>query len=447
VGGLADHLTGDGGVTEMLTDLKIKNEGKGSSRREIPDGKIAGLYLVIQTTGAKSWAVRYRVDGKPKKLTIGPYPAIDLAVARRKAQEALGEVAGGSDPSATKIAAREVRKAAESTADRVAEVSETFITRYVKRNAGGSWARESERLLRKEVIPALGKKRLGEVKKSEVHAMLDAIVDRGAPIVANRALAIFRRLCNWAIERGIISLSPCDKIKAPAIEESRDRVLTDDEIRRAWGAFESIGWPFGPIAKLLLLTGARRDEIGSATWGEIDLAAKTWTIVKERSKNGAAHEIPLSDGAVAIFKGLPKIAPKRDDNGKLFSSFIFTTTGMTAVSGFSKAKEDIDAAMLAALRAEAEKGADVESPARWTFHDLRRTAASGMARLGIPPHVVEAVLNHKSGMIKGVAAVYNRYSYATEKRQALDAWARRLNSIASPARTMSVVEAVSAVQP
>jgi integrase len=259
-------------------------------------------------------------------------------------------------------------------------------------------------------------------------------VDRGAPIVANRTLAIFRRLCNWSVERGIIAFSPCDKIKAPAAEESRDRVLTDDEIRLAWGAFDSVGWPFGPIAKLLLLTGARRDEVASARWSEIDLAAKTWTIAKERSKNGVAHEVPRSDAAARILAELPRIGERKD-------ALVFSTTGRTAVSGFSKAKEQIDAAMLDALKGAA---GDVEAPTRWTFHDLRRTAASGMAGLSIPPHVVEAVLNHKSGTIKGVAAVYNRYSYAAEKRAALDAWARRIDAVVNPAPVSNVVDLVKA---
>jgi integrase len=174
--------------------------------------------------------------------------------------------------------------------------------------------------------------------------MLDAIVDRGAPIVANRTLAIFRRLCNWSIERGIITVSPCDKIKAPAAEESRDRVLSDGEVRLAWGVFGGMGWPFGPIAKLLLLIGARRDEVASARWSEIDLAAKMWTIAKERSKNGAAHEIPLSDAAVAILAALPRIGDRCD-------ALVFSTMGRTAVSRFSRAKDQIDAAMRDALKA------------------------------------------------------------------------------------------------
>jgi integrase len=277
-------------------------------------------------------------------------------------------------------------------------------------------------------IPKLGGKRLGDVKRSDVHDLLDAIVDRGAPIVANRTLAVFRRLCNWAIERGIIAASPADKVKAPSAEESRDRVLSDDEIRLAWQAFERIGWPFGPIAQLLLLTGARRDEIASGCWSEIDLAGKTWTIAKGRSKNGAAHEIPLSDAAVAILKTLPRIG----DN------FVFSTTGRTSVSGFSKAKEQIDAAIAEAL------GEGAETITAWVFHDIRRSAASGMAGLGIAPHVVEAALNHKSGTIKGVAAVYNRYSYSTEKRAALDLWARRLDAIVNGAGASNVVELTKA---
>jgi integrase len=421
----------------MLTDLQIRKLVTPEQRREIPDGKIGGLFLVVQPTGAKSWAVRYRVDGQPKKFTIGPYPSIDLAGARRKAQEALGEVASGNDPSATKVAAREARKAAESTADRVAVVADAFREKYIKRNSGEGWGREAGRLLDKEIKPAFGTKRLGDVKKSDVHDMLDAIVERGAPITANRTLAVFRRLCNWSVERGIIAMSPCDKIKAPATEESRDRVLSDDEIRLALGAFDRIGWPFGPISKLLLLTGARRDEVASATWSEIDLTAKTWTIAKERSKNGVAHEIPLSDAAVTILAELPRVGERKD-------ALVFSTTGKTAVSGFSKAKEQIDAAMFDALKATSGGGREVEAPTRWTFHDLRRTAASGMAGLGIPPHVVEAVLNHKSGTIKGVAAVYNRYSYAAEKRQALDAWARRLDAIVSPAPASNVVELAAA---
>jgi integrase len=412
----------------MLTDAKIRTLQTPAARREIPDGKITGLYLVLQPSGSRSWALRYRADGKPAKLTLGPYPTLDLANARRRAQEALGEVAGGKNPAAEKRTAREARRAAENAiADRVEAVAASFVERHVGRHVGASWARETQRLLAKEIVPAIGEKRLGEVKKSDIQDLLDGIVDRGAPVVANRTLAVLRRLCNWAIERGLIDVSPCDKIKPPAAEESRDRVLSDDEIRLAWNAFERVGWPFGPLAKLLLLTGARRDEIAQARWSEVDIEARTWTI----ARNGVAHEIPLSDAALDIIKSLPRIGDRKD-------AFLFSTTGRTPVSGFSNAKEAIDRAIVEA------RGADVEAIPNWVFHDLRRSAASGMAGIGIAPHVVEAALGHRSGTIKGVAAVYNRYSYNVEKRAALDAWSRRLDSIISGVTGDNVVELRSA---
>jgi integrase len=406
----------------MLTDLSIKKQPLPEKRREIPDGKISGLYLVLQPSGARSWAVRYRVDGAPRKLTIGPYPAVDLATARKRAQEALGDLAGGVDPAALKKAAKDTRRAEVLAADRVDSVVTLFVDRYAKRTVGPLWARETERLLKVEVIPKLGAKRLGELSRADVHGLLDAIVDRGSPYTANRTLAVLRRMCNWAVERGIIANSPVEKIKPQAVETARDRVLSDEEIRVAWHAFDFVGWPFGVIAKLLLLTGARRDEIAESRWSEVDIAAKTWTIAKERSKNGVAHEIPLSDAAVQIVARLPRVGEKKDGP-------IFTTTGVTPVSGFSRAKATIDKAIVATLKERATVPAEVRPVDGWVFHDMRRTAASGMAGLGIAPHVVEAVLNHRSGTIKGVAAVYNRYNYAAEKRDALDKWATRVGLI------------------
>ncbi len=420
----------------MLTQLAIGKLLVPSKRQEIPDGKIAGLYLVIQPSGARSWALRYRIEGKPKKLTIGPYPAVDLAAARRRAQEAHVAIANGADPAAQKKASRETRKSEQNANDRVAQVAAAFVERYAKHKVGASWAAETERLLKVEIIPKIGSKRLGDVKRSDVNDILDGMVDRGVPINANRALSVFRRMCNWAIERGIISTSPCERIKAPSAENSRDRILNENELRFAWRAFDRVGWPFGPMAKLLSLTAARRDEIASGSWREIDPAAKTWMIEKERSKNGVAHEIPLSDSAISILKGLPRIGDKSD-------GLIFTTTGHTPISGFSRAKASIDAAILEEMRTDAkavgEDSDGVLPPVPWVFHDLRRTAASGMAGLGIAPHVVEAVLNHKSGTIRGVAAVYNRYNYAAEKRAALDAWSQRLDAIVNGADLSNIV--------
>ncbi|MGO8739255.1 tyrosine-type recombinase/integrase [Rhodoblastus sp.] len=425
----------------MLTELQIENFPKPESRREVPDGKIAGLYLVLQPSGAKSWALRYRVAGAPKKFTIGPYPAISLAAARKKAQKALGEVVDGTDPSATKKAAREAARAANSTADRVEAIVDSFVTRHLAKNVKPSWAKEAERLLRVEIIPIFGKRRLGDITPRDVDKLLSEIAER-APITANRALAVFRKMSNWAASPrvGLIHSSPCAGVEAPTAERSRERVLTDDEIRLAWTAFGAIGWPFGLLAKLLLLTGARRDEVASMRWSEVDLVAKTWSLPGARTKNKRPHEIPLSDAAVAIVKSLPRVA---GDTG-----FVFSTTGRTAVSGFSRAKSAIDAAMLELAKAQAEAAGrspdDVQSLPGWTLHDLRRTVATNLQKLGVKLEVTEAVLNHVSGSRSGIVGVYQRHQWTDEKRAALDAWARKLQSIVSGEAPANVVQLSSA---
>jgi integrase len=433
----------------MLTDLQIEKLARPTGRREIPDGKIGGLYLVVQPSGAKSWALRYRAAGAPKKFTIGPYPSIGLAAARKRAQKALAEVVDGVDPSAQKRAAREAEKAANSTADRVDNVVDAYVKDYLAKKAKPSWAKEAERLLRVEVIPKFGNKRLGDLKDDDIHKRLKEIAER-APITANRTFAVFRKLCHWAMSRDggkLIKTSPCDGVEMPTAERARERVLDDAEIKLAWQAFESIGWPFGPIGKLLLLTGARRDEVASMEWRELDLEETVWRLPKERTKNKRAHEIPLSAAAVDILKGLPRVEPKRGPDGKVRPALVFSTTGATAVSGFSRAKDAIDAAIMEKLQEEAKDRGDDPEEIRapdWVIHDLRRTVATNLQKLGVRLEVTEAVLNHVSGSRAGIVGIYQRHEWAPEKRQALDAWARRLDSIITGVTGDNIVELRSA---
>jgi integrase len=420
----------------VLTDIQIKKLALPKVRKEVPDGKISGLYLVVQPSGAKSWAVRYRLAGQPKKLTLGPYPAIDLATARKRAQEAIGDIAGGKDPAsekrATRALARAERDAEDSRLDRIAA---SYLDRYVKRSVGAAWGKEIERLLKVEILPKLGDKHIAAIKKPHILDLLDAIVDRGSPITANRAFAVLRQLFNWAADRDLITVSPMPK-SAPAPENARDRVLSDKEIQLVWRAFDQIGRPFGSIGKLLLLTAARRDEIAEGSWSEIDLEARTWTIPPTRTKNKEAHEIPLSDAALNILKDLTPIAGN--------SNLVFTTTGRTAVSGFSKAKAAIDAAVLEILKERArDRGEDadvVEAFTHWTLHDVRRSVATNLQKLGVRLEVTEAILNHTSGSRAGIVGVYQRHKWSTEKRAALDAWARRLHAIVTGAETENVIE-------
>ena len=427
----------------MLTELQIEKLAKPAVRQEIPDGKVGGLYLVLQPSGAKSWAVRYRVAGAPKKFTIGPYPEISLATARNRARKELAKVVDGVDPSAEKKAAREAQKAAN--VDRVHAVVDAYVAEHLARKAKPSWAKEAQRLLRVEIVPKLGKKRLSEVTGDDVHKLLKEIAKR-APITANRTFAVFRKLCHWAMSRDggkLIKTSPCDGVEAPTQERPRERVLDDGEIKQAWEAFESIGWPFGPIGKLLLLTGARRDEVASMEWRELDLEDGIWRLPKERTKNKRAHEIPLSPAAVDLLKGLPRVEAKRGQDGRPRPALVFSTTGSTAVSGFSRAKAAIDAAIVERLREGAEARGEDPEPFKapgWVIHDLRRSVATNLQKLGVRLEVTEAVLNHVSGSRAGIVGIYQRHEWAAEKRQALDAWARRLEAIVIGAETSNVVE-------
>jgi integrase len=434
----------------MLTDLQIEKQLPDETKRlEVPDGKIGGLYLVVQPSGAKSWALRYRVAGTPKKFTIGSYPAVGLAAARKKAQKALAEVVDGVDPSAKRKAEREAQKAAKSTADRVENVVDAYVRDYLAKKAKPSWAKEAERLLRVEVLPKFGKKRLGELTDDDVHELLKEIAER-APITANRTFAVFRKLSHWAMSRDggrLIKASPCDGVEMPTAERPRDRVLDDAEIKFAWRAFEAIDWPFGPIGKLLFLTGARRDEVASMEWRELDLEAGVWRLPKERTKNKRAHEIPLPAAAVDILKGLRRVEPKRGPDGHVRPALVFSTTGSTPVSGFSRAKAAIDVAIVERLQEEAKARGDdpeeVKAP-HWVIHDLRRTVATNLQKLGVRLEVTEAVLNHVSGSRAGIVGIYQRHEYAEEKRAALEAWARRLDAIVIGAEASNVVQLTTA---
>ena len=252
-------------------------------------------------------------------------------------------------------------------------------------------------------MPAIGDKPAAGVGKADIHDILDTIMDRGTPIAANRTLAVVKKLYRWALSRGYVDGDPCAGIAKPGDETKRDRVLSDDELACVWRGAEGVAYPFGPAIRLLILTAARRDEVGSMMFAEVDFATRVWTLPAERSKNGMEHVIPLSGTALSILQSIPRIA-KRD-------GFVFTTTGETAVSGWSKAKATLDAA---------------SGVADWRLHDIRRTVASGMAALGIALPVVEKILNHTSGSFGGVAGVYQRHDFAGEKRDALDKWARRV---------------------
>jgi integrase len=272
-------------------------------------------------------------------------------------------------------------------------------------------------------LPKWGERKIQDITKRDVIELLDGIVDAGRGLTANRILAAIRKMFNWSIERGIIDTSPCQGVKAPLAERARDRVLNDDEVRLLWHACMADSYPFGPLVQLLLLTGARRSEVAGMTYDEIEFAERLWTIPGKRTKNGEEQTVPLSDLAISVIEALPRITPKLGA-----PNYLFTTNAETHVSGYSRSKARLDALMRE----------ETEIP-RWTLHDLRRTVASGLARLGIALPVIEKVLNHTSGSFAGVVSVYLRHSYAEEKRHALDAWAGHVELVTS-GQTAKVVE-------
>jgi integrase len=397
----------------MLTDVLIEALPVPEKRREIADSEVGGFYLIVQPSGAKSWAVRYRFNGAPRKFALGRYPALDLAAARERAREVLKGVAAGKDPAADKQAAGVERKAQFDGVDRAA-----------KPRAGET--RKTEQALVREVAAPWEGRPLSQITRVEVHELLDKILDHGAPMRANRLFADL--LSNWAAAHGWADQGAT----APSPGGGRDRVLTDEEIRLAWSAFDRMGWPFGPIGKLLLLTGARREEIGSARWSEVDFVSKTWTVAKD----GVKREIPLSEPAVRILEGLP-----RADGG---DGFIFSTAGRIDDSEFSRAKAAVDKRMVEILREQArERGEDlalVKRPARWRLNDLRLTVATYLQRLNVKLEVAEAMLDRNPSSRTGIAVPYHTHEYAHEKRTALAVWANRLDALVAGSAAQESLE-------
>ena len=413
-------------MAKALTAKTVDNTAAGPTRREIPDGATTGLWLVVQPrpSTSKSWAFRYRspLDGKPKKMTIGPYPAFTLLQAREAAAAAQRMVAKAIDPAAVK---KEARARALEVSDRVGTLLDSFIKRHVDAAMKASTATEAKRLIERHLRPAWNDRKVETISKHDVLELLDGIVDSGARVTANRVYSLCRLFFNWAVARDVIPVSPMTSMRQPAVEIPRDRVLTDDEVRWLWRATTDVG-PFNAAVRLLLLTGQRRGEVKDLTDGELvlDGAAPRWSLPPERVKNATAHDVPLSAAAVAAIRSAPRIAD---------SAWVFTESGRGPINGWSKSKVRLDAAMLAVARREATDAGvnDIDSIALrpWTIHDIRRTVASGLARLGVAVHVTEAILDHRSGTLSGIVAVYQRHDHAKEKRAALDAWAAHVAGI------------------
>lgn len=379
--------------TVRLTDTFLRSLKPKNHRYDVFDASQPGFGVRVAASGALSWVLLTRENGRRKRITLGRYPAMSLSKAREAARLALTEVLEGTFGS-----------------QKVATTFETALEEWYTREQR---ARKSfpqvEQAIRLHVLPYLGRQQLDQITKADLMRVIDRIVDQGKLTQANRVRAFITRFFNWATERDLVKVSAAAALPKPAVEVSRDRILSREELTAVWQASDEMGFPFGHVVQLLVLTAQRRDEVAGMRWSELDFDRARWVISKERAKNGKAHIVHLSPQALAI---LSKI-PRRDE-----IDLVFTTTGRSAVSGFSKAKAALDAR---------------STVFEWRLHDIRRTAATLMADdLTIAPVVVDRILNHTTGSVRGVAAIYQRGEHIAGREAALNAWGLFVENLRPP---------------
>ena len=362
------------------------------------DSGCPGFGVKVTPKGRKVFVVLYRTGGagsKLRKYTIGPYGRVTLHQARLAAQKVFAAKLEGRD-----LAAEKRERKRRVVADRVEDLLESFIAQRLSQNRSGG---EIARLLRREVGKAWTGKSIHEINKRDVVEITSAIEQRGAPIAANKTLKSIKAFLRWCVGRAVLDQSPAEGVPLPAKEVARDRVLDDQELVQVILAARKIGGPYGGIVELLALTGQRREEVARLTWQELDLERRVWTIPKSRTKNGKAHVVHLSDQSLAVLKRAYRQGP-----------LVLSKLGTKPFQEFSRAKRLLD---------------ELSGVSEWRLHDLRRTCVSGMARLGVAPHVADKILNHQSGTISGVAAVYQRHEFLAERRAALDLWGAHVGQI------------------
>ena len=368
------------------------------------DDTLSGFGVKLNRGGSRTFIVQYRGgDKRTRRIVVGKVGVVTLDEARRQARNLLVDIHGGSDPYAERVA--ENARSAPTVAT-LGSLAEAYLGYAAGRLKPRSFE-QVERHLKRDWRP-LAELPVNEVKRSNVAGQLTALSAGGHRVMATRARAALSAMFTWAMGEGIADANPVIGTNKPADEKSRDRVLSEDEVRAIWLACRAD--TYGRIVRLLLLTGQRRDEVGSMAQAELDLAGALWTIPSPRTKNGRTHEVPLSSQALGLLAAQPKLVDR---------SLIFGA-GIGGFSGWSQCKARLDKRIAAA--------GSVTPP--WRLHDLRRTVATMMAeQLAVSPHVIEAILNHVSGHKAGVAGVYNRASYRTEKRDALDRWATHVEAL------------------
>ena len=384
----------------------------GKSELLVFDDALKGFGVRLRLGGKRTWVVQYRIGDKQRRVSLGTTDVIEPDEARRRAKDVLAKVHLGADPQVEKHTSR------AQAVRTLGSVASEYLSGHAERNLKPSTIREVRRSLERQWAP-LSEVPVHSLSRAAISGRLEEIAKESGPLSANRARAYLSALLNWAVMRGWAEDNPAQKVGNVVDEVSRDRVLTDDEL----AAVYRLAGPgnYGAIIRLLILTGQRREEVGGMLWSELDLKQGLWSIGRDRTKNGLPHDVPLSDMAKAIASSQVKAA----DRDMIFGSRV------GPFSGWSKAKATLDA-RIEAERAKLNQKAKPIPP--WRVHDLRRTVVTRMADLGVQPHVIEAVVNHVSGHKAGIAGVYNRSTYATEKRAALSLWAQNVSQILDEGR-------------
>jgi integrase len=363
------------------------------------DAGLPAFGVKVTPKGRKVFVVLYRVAGagsRLRKYTIGPYGKVTLAMARAQAQKIFAARLEGRDPAAEK---REARR--KIVVDRVDDLLEAFIQQRVSSLRS---ARAVSNRLRREIGARWAGKSIHDIKKRDVVDLVTEISIRSAG-VAHETLKLLNAFLRWCVGRGVIDFSPAEGVQSYWREKSRSRVLGDPELGAILRAARDFVFPYGAIVELLALTGQRREEVAQMKWDEIDGASLTWCIPAERSKNGRAHVVHLSEEALEVIRRCPRR-----------NALVFATLRGNRAQDFGKHKARLD---------------QLSGVTDWWLHDLRRTLVSGLARLGVPPHVADKILNHQSGTISGVAAVYQRHEFLAERKQALEIWGNHVRTLLS----------------
>jgi integrase len=362
------------------------------------DAGLPGFGVKVTPRSRKVFVVLYRIGGagsRLRKYTIGPYGRVTLQMARAEAQKVLAARLEGRDPATEK---RESKR--RMTADRVDDLIEVFIVQHVSKTRK---AAEISRLLRREVVSRWGNRCVHAIGKRDIVELASEIAQRGTPMAANTLLKVIKTFLNWCVGRAVIDASPAEGVPLPGKEIARDRVLTNNELVSVIRAARQIGGAYGGIVEMLVLTGQRREEVAQMVGDEIDFNSRTWTLPGSRTKNGKPHIVHLSEACIKLIKRASRSG-----------SYVFSISGVKPFQNFTNAKRVLD---------------ELSGVTGWRLHDLRRTCVSGMARLGVPPHVADKILNHQSGTISGVAAVYQRHDFLAERKLALERWGQYIETL------------------